>query len=124
MISRYAAPSSFDAARYSFLSVTYQVIRVMCSGFAFASARISTIFFRACCACPTNSFETNFPSLSQPTVPLTKMILPLAATPLEKPLGRAHDGGCRIFMLCALPQDGSLRRLSLVLAKARSLETA
>src|SRR6476660_141859 len=98
MISRYAAPISLAAAMYSFLSSTYQVMRTMCSGFALACSSISTMFSSAWRTCATKSCDANSPCAFQPTMPLTNTMLPLAATPLEYPLGRGQSGGCRTLI--------------------------
>src|SRR5438105_7123314 len=87
---------------YSFLSSTYQVMRTMCSGLALACASTSMMLCSACRTCAEKLPLTTLPCASDPIMPLTKMVRPLAATPWEKPLGRDQFLGCKISMFSLL----------------------
>src|SRR5438477_2123749 len=99
MSARYAVPTSLSAARYSCLSITYQVSRTMCCGLPPACASTSMMFASVWRNCPAKSRASHLPSPVQPTWPAMKTNFPLAAMPLAKPLARAQPGGCRICIM-------------------------
>src|SRR5688572_23106780 len=96
MSSRYAAPTSLSAPRYSCLSTMYQVRRTMCSGLPLACARTSRMFCSAWRNWPAKELSRHSPCPVQPTCPAMKTRRPRVAMPLEKPFALAQPGGCRI----------------------------
>jgi hypothetical protein len=72
----------FRRALYSTRSITYQVMRTMCSGPAPAARSTSATFRSVWCTCSMKSSVSNCCCAFQPIWPPTKIWVPRAAMPL------------------------------------------